>query len=199
MPNLSAADALKLGATNVTAAYYGSTLVWPLASGPLVSDSFDRANASVLGSADTGQPWTNFYNWGITSNKAVFNSSGNEGTAVIDAGVADCTVQATITGANASLCVRSARTVVGTFSEFVATRTEVYRRSGGSWTFVGTFSSAFADGDVQKVVLSGTSHTWYKNGASVLSYTSTFNQTETEHGIRSSGTSTFDDFTITVP
>lgn len=45
-------------------------------SAPLIQDTFNRANASVLGNADTGQPWTAANGTiGIRSNKAAWISS----------------------------------------------------------------------------------------------------------------------------
>lgn len=62
-------------------------------TGPIVSDSFDRANNASLGSADTGQVWTNYVGaCGIDNNQA-WAPTLVSGTAIalLDAGVADGT------------------------------------------------------------------------------------------------------------
>lgn len=54
--------------------------------------------------------------------------------------------------------------------------------NGGSWSVLGTYSTAFAGGDRMVVQLNGSSITVLRNGVSVLSTTSSFNQTATFFG-----------------
>jgi len=61
--------------------------------------------------------------------------------------------------------------------------TTLRTNNGGVWTTLGTFSSAFAAGDRMVIQLNGTSIVVLKNGVSVLSTTSSFNQTATYHGM----------------
>lgn len=70
------------------------------AGGPLVSDTFDRANGTGLGTADTGQSWGgNASTWRIVSNQAIETLVPAVGYefATIDPGTAnvDITVSAT--------------------------------------------------------------------------------------------------------
>lgn len=65
-----------------------------------------------------------------------------------------------------------------------ATRTGLYLANGGSPTLIGTYSTAFQDGDRMNVLLNGTSITVYRNGVQVYTTTGqTVNQTATLHGI----------------
>lgn len=55
--------------------------------------------------------------------------------------------------------------------------------NGGTWTILGTYSQPFAAGDRMAVQLNGTSIVVFRNNVSVLSTTSSFNQTATNHGM----------------
>lgn len=69
-------------------------------------------------------------------------------------------------------------------SHLLASRTRLVSvATTGVKTLIGTYSSAFNNGDRMKVVMSGTSITVYKNGVSVLAATSAINQTSTIHGL----------------
>ena len=73
-------------------------------AGNTVTDSFDRANnASSLGTADSGQVWSSLVGtWGISSNKAVVSNVASWGHAVLESGIADAVVQATLSPTDAA-------------------------------------------------------------------------------------------------
>lgn len=178
-----------------------------LNSGPttVVSDSFNRADSSTsLGSADTGQAWTALVGtWGITSNQA-YNPVGggdNQCTAVVDAGVSDCTVQVTKPNSHdAGFVFR----VVDANNYLMFTEAGVlYKRVGGGFTSIATCAVG-SDGDVLAAVLSGTSVIVKRNGTQIVSVTESTHQSATKHGLRNyfpsfGASELFDDFTVTVP
>ena len=64
-----------------------------------------------------------------------------------------------------------------------ATRTALYSSLPGTDTLLGSYSTPFSDNDRITVNFNGTEITVSRNGLSVLSVTSTFNQTATLHGL----------------
>jgi hypothetical protein len=64
-----------------------------------------------------------------------------------------------------------------------ATRTALYSSASGTDTLLGTYSTAFSDSDRITINFVGTSITVKRNGASVLSVTSSTNQTAVIHGL----------------
>lgn len=163
-----------------------------------ITDSFNRADSAVtLGNTDTGQPWTyQSGTWGISSNTAYVTSTGQH-TAVVNAGVSDCTVQATMSsiGTSPGLCWRA----TDDNNYFLFAGPTCYKRVAGGFTSLGS-TGGFSNGDVLSVVVSGTSHIIKKNGTTVLSFTESFNQTATKHGLRAQANdSRFDNFSVTVP
>lgn len=164
-----------------------------------ITDSFNRADStSTLGSTDTGQAWTaQAGTWGISSNTAYTTTASGQVTVVVDAGVSDCTVQATLTDATGScgLCWRS----TDDNNYWLVAGVLCYKRVAGGFTSMGS-TGGFSNGDVITVVVSGNNHTIKRNGTTVLSFTDSFNATATKHGLRAqTNTSRFDSFSITVP
>jgi hypothetical protein len=157
--------------------------------GIIVYDSFDRSNSTTtMGDADTGQTWVpNNGTWGIVSNLAYEVSGTAQATTVVDSGASNCEIEVVLTtigiGSEANLCFRS----TDNNNHFVGNSTTLFRKQSGSFTSLGTFSTAFGNGNVMKVVLNGTSIEVFRNGSSVLSVTSSFNQTATKHGLRTNG------------
>lgn len=174
------------------------------AAGPvlLVSDNFNKSDStSAVGAPQVGpSPTVQGGTWGISSNRAYCSAlASGDGVIAWDAGSADVTVQATlvtVTDVNTGIVVRSANAT----NFIIATGTQLFTRAGGTWTAIGSAYTAFADGDVMKVVTSGTSIKVFKNGTQVGSATSSYLQTTTTHGLRVSATTPrFDDLTITTP
>lgn len=70
-----------------------------------------------------------------------------------------------------------------TSNYFRADWTTLKLKLAGTWSTLGTYSTPFAAGDRMVVGLNGSTIIVYRNGASVLSVTSTSLQTQTNHGI----------------
>lgn len=64
-----------------------------------------------------------------------------------------------------------------------AGRVNLRTNNGGVLTVLGTYSTPFSDGDRMTVTMNGTAIQVFRNGVSVLSVTSSFNQTAVRHGI----------------
>lgn len=168
--------------------------------GPLVSDTFNRADSTTsLGTADTGQAWTPLATtvWGIIGNTAYETGNAAQALAVVETGVSDCTVSVTMpVMGDTGLCFRAS----DNDNNFVTNPTALYReQSDTGYTLLGSYPQINA-GDRLAVVLSGSTITVKVNGAAVLTVTDTFNQTATKHGLRShnSTAARFDDFEVTV-
>lgn len=65
----------------------------------------------------------------------------------------------------------------------LANRTTLSKKVAGSVTSLGTYSTAFSDGDRMTVKMQGSTITVYRNGTSVLTVTDSFNSTATTHGM----------------
>lgn len=168
-----------------------------------VSDSFNRAdNASSLGTADTGQVWSALLGtWGISGNKAYKPSGAGQSFAVVESGLADCTIAVTVSGtltAGGGICFRATDANNLWFVEMDVGQTLLYKVQAGGYSAPVTGMATFAVGDVMSVVLSGSSISVRKNGAQIGSHTSTFNQSATKQGLRAYGNAVqFDDFSVT--
>lgn len=156
----------------------------------LIQDSFNRADSTTtLGNADTGGAWSTSGTWGINSNQAYTPAALSLGHAFIDTGQSD--VEATVTlatlgaGGNAGIIFR--RTDVDNywvlFINGASTNLQVLKRVAGAFTSVVTVDVAKAAGDDLRVVASGSRIRVFWNGAQISSFTDTFNQAATQHGI----------------
>lgn len=182
----------------------------------VASDTFNRADStSGLGTSDSGHTWSSLAGtWGIDTNEAYIVSNAASGlyATVLDAGVADCTVEVTLvatTGAsvgNYGLSFRA--TDINNWWRFNAddNNDNLYlsRMVAGSHTSVQTVNAAgIAPGDVLKVVLSGNDIDCYHNGTLKASTTDSAFNTVTKHGLMvslGSGTPStaarWDDFSV---
>lgn len=176
----------------------------------VVSDSFNRANsASSMGSTDSAYGGTSTAwiplggsTWGVLGTQA-YNPAGNsQAITVVETGHADCTIECLLAGVgNTGLCWR----VSDNNNNYVFTAVgagTVYKRVAGSYTSLGNFvGGAPVAGDVIKIVVSGNTHTIYRNGVQAIQFTDAFNATATRHGLRSDtdASSRFDDFKVSVP
>lgn len=160
-------------------------------------DSFTRTSASSLGTADTGQAWTALVGtWGTTGTQAYCPtpSGGASSVACVETNASDVDLQVTlVTSGDAGLAVRL--TDQNNHFAVVASGGAVYRVQGGSASQVATFA-ACSNGDKIRIVAGGNVFTLYKNGAQVATWTDSFNQTATRHGLRLFNDSAvrFDDF-----
>jgi hypothetical protein len=174
-----------------------------------IYDSFNRAdNASSLGTSDSGHIWVyDSQVWGISGNKARPYSGTADKSIYIDSGKSDCTVQCTFASALGTAAATAHRMTfrwqdTTHYFAIQATTTgyTLWLQNGG-WTSLAT-SSGFtpAQGDVVKVVLSGSSITVFANGTQIISVTNTNYQTATKHGLAIGNASTttilYDDFSV---
>lgn len=173
-----------------------------------VLDTFTRAdNAAGLGIAETGQTWVQLgaATVQLTANKA--NPSAiTEAIAVVDSGVADCTVQMLNGTTPASGTVDHDlyfRVVdVNNYWRFLVEGGVLYlqKNVAGTRTTVSTIAGNFLAGDTVAAVLAGSSITCQVNGVTKLVATDAFQSGATKHGIgfSAAGTSEYvDDFRVT--
>jgi hypothetical protein len=66
------------------------------------SDTFDRVNAATLGSAESGQPWTDIRGqWGITSNNAICQTPlADHNITIVETLLADCVINLALSASN---------------------------------------------------------------------------------------------------
>lgn len=166
-----------------------------------VGDGYGRADSNTtIGLAESGHAYIlgnlalNTVVYGVASNRGYMVSSPTttwtDGT--IDTGLADCTVEAlyavlnTTDGNHCGLAFRSTDprnfflailTTAGTAS------IEGYINGAGVMLASAAFGRGPLTTDVYKVVMSGTSISFYINGTLAVSLTSTARQTATRHGL----------------
>lgn len=145
----------------------------PVAQSVPVTDSFDRANSSTVGVADSGQTWTQSgtTGWAILSNALRWTGTADGGNAVINSGLADnfeIEFRLTALQGNFPIGVIIRYTDASNYSK-------VYRNATG-WSFqqvtagVGGTNWFFADatalvaGDRITVRVRGAAYTIYVNG-----------------------------------
>lgn len=169
----------------------------PVASGPLVSDSFDRAdNASSMGNADTGQTWVpNDGTWEIKSNKA-YLGAGQRST-VVDCGVADVLVSVVVDNFYGGVCLRS----TDANNHYLTQGDHLWKKSGGGYTSICSFT-AYGAGDTVAVSAVGSNFEVFVNGVSVATGTDSTFLTQTKHGLYLNAGATIlartlEDFSIT--
>jgi hypothetical protein len=176
------------------------------------SDDFNRAdNATSIGSpSDGGSAWVDLdaafgHFMGISSNQG-YNPAGGTGRCYLESSEADAEVEVTITtrantGDGSVNGVMARITDRENFLEWVANFGNSHtlrKRVANADTTLDTASAAYADGDVFKIVVNGTSIECFLDGVSIMTATDSFNQTATKHGVTMQGsTGRFDDFSIT--
>lgn len=181
-----------------------------LSGSTIVSDQFNRSNSTTaIGTADTGQTWTNTAGtWGINGNAAyVATPSGANDLATVDSGKSDGSVQAvitagTMTGQGLIIRLTDANNYIYIFASDTSTLiigTDV----AGSFNTIATGARAWVSGDVLKVRFSGQLITASVNGNVIASVSSAVNTTATKHGLLSTAsavaTSRWDNVKVTVP
>lgn len=181
--------------------------------GPLVSDSFDRADSTTsLGTADSGQVWTaHSGTWGISSNKGYLASTTGQAAASVDAGASDVEVSADITlspttdRADAGLVFRLAddsNYLLALINKVTGSNSiQLFKRQAGSFTHLASVGSqGHVNGTTYdlRVVANGSSIEVFRDDTSVLTHTlsgadlTTFGS-NTRHGLRVHRGSTADD------
>lgn len=182
-------------------------------AGVVVADDFNRADSSSLGSTSVGSaPWSVLTGaWGISSNTASPGAT-TLSLAVVQTGVADCTVQMTVNRADTAtppffgLCFRAVDVNNNWVLESGASSgtAKLYKKvAGGAYSVAAQSASPikFLTNDIVQVVLSGTSITVKRNGATIITVTDSALSTATRHGLYASGSPSLptriDDFSVT--
>lgn len=174
-----------------------------------ITDTFTRAdNASSLGSTEGAnvKVWSALAGtWGINTNRAYNSTSVSSDLAVVDAGVADCTVSMTF-GVAPNFFGLAFRAVDATnFWEIQCTPTQIFLQKiiAGAATTVASPAGTFAINDTIAAVLSGSSITVKQNGTIVIGpVTDAQFASATKHGLFNGlgvATPRYDNFSITVP
>ena len=170
-----------------------------------VADNFDRAdNFTTLGVTSTaGLAWAALTaTWGIQSNRAsTVTTTVVNSVAVVDNLSPDGTIQATVVTRDTGTCLIWRCTDANNWYGVLAASSgfQVYKFVAGVTTALGSSLGTVADGDVIKVVVSGSSFTVYKNGTLVGS-TSDSTLASGKWGLRVNSISAkWDNFSVTVP
>jgi hypothetical protein len=111
-------------------------------------------------------------------------TSGERTYAVINSGVSNTQVGVTLVSAPETGNVQG---IIFRWSDdnnyFLVGENKLYVKEAGSWTTLASLTTPFQAGDRMVVQLNGTSITILRNGLSVRTFTSSFNETATYHGI----------------
>jgi hypothetical protein len=164
--------------------------------GILRSDSLTRAdsNTTINPPSDGGSSWVldnGTEVWGIDANQGyTVLQSGAQDVIVLQAGVADVTVQVTISVVggliDAGLVAREADN--NNYLLFIyshGTGLLMYKNVAGVFTQLGsTAVYSISPGDILKFTVSGSSLTGYVNGVSKVTATDSAGSTNTRHGLR---------------
>lgn len=165
----------------------------------ICTDDFTGTDGTTLNGRTTT---TGSKTWAVTTGGLEINSNKcycpTGGTAVLDSGVADVTVQVTLGNISTNLillrCNSTASQQVMAYIE--GTRARLFDEA---FTQIGsTYTGTFSFGDVIEFDASGTSLTLKQNGVTRITATSSTHQTNTYVGLRGSGSETFDDFSASV-
>jgi hypothetical protein len=168
------------------------------------TDSFARGDTTNnIGSpSDGGSAWVQQAGvWGISSEQAYESSGDVQCVATLESSVANVDVQATAStvSGQAGLIARFSSTTSYILLVVESSGFTLYRRDGGGFNSIGTWSGTVSSGDDIKLTCDGTSVKAYHEGVERISVTESHNQTETKHGIRAHGAVNWrwDDFSIT--
>lgn len=180
----------------VTAAMRAGIRLNRVAAGPVVSDTFTRAdNSTSLGSAETGQAWNALVGtWGVISGTAYTSVATAQSIAVIDTASTNADAQATVGGGNQGLVVG----LVDASNYYTSDSGIIYRCVAGAFTNIGGGALTLAAGNVMRLVRAGNQISLYRNGTLLASVTDSSLTTGTKHGLRihNSATVRLDNFTV---
>lgn len=181
------------------------------AAGPLILDQFTDTNGTGLAShtiAPTNTPATAWTvrqgSFSIQSNRAQCSTSFTD-LVTVEAGIADGTFSVVIiptadsltNGVDQGLVLRQTNT--SNYVEVVI-QGQMFKafEVGGGFTLLDSEAVTITAGVSYtiEVIVSGSTYTATLNGGSMLSFTSTKNQSTARHGLNGSNSTQFDDFTV---
>ncbi|MDD9266039.1 fibronectin type III domain-containing protein [Paenibacillus sp. GCM10023248] len=193
------------GAGNRSTAMTTTATTSGAAPSALVSDSFTRADGNLGGTiTEVGnKTWIALAGTPTIASNVVKPGLSN-GLAVVDAGVSDCSVEAKFVNIVAAATRLAFRVTDANNWWFVqgasgTGKYELYKKNAGSYVAVKSGGISYANNDIVKVVLLGSSIKVFVNGVedTALATTDTFNQSATQHGLAAnSATTTLDDFKV---
>jgi hypothetical protein len=160
-----------------------------------ITDSFNRANnGATLGTADTGQAWTNQVGvLGVNSNTCYpATLSANEALATLDSTITDVKVKLTPTtmstaGRFASVVGRYADNNNYYLAQTDTSNSQLYKRVAGTYTQLGSDAAAVAAGTVLELRCVGSTISLWGNGVELVSVTDTDLTAGTNCGVRVGG------------
>lgn len=191
-----------LGETGVASVTITGTILDNLSTfATRASDAFTRADNSILGRADSGQPWTALSGtWGIVSNSAALLSNGadNRSLAVLQQAANGIVSTVFQFPPGARLAFRFTDKDNGFYLEAEAGQYALKKVLGGSLSTIGTYGTVPVSGDEMKVSLADSSISVFINGAIAIHVSQAFNQSGTLHGVggTNSTTARFTRFTV---
>lgn len=168
-----------------------------------VVDSFNRANAASLGTADSGQTWSNFGGAGfsITTNQATVSAASAGTGTVIDSAASDSTVQVTMPSAatvSGGIVFRWVDASNFNVVQMVSAQLWLRKYVAGVLSEIAQSANlTFANNDIIAVVTSGASLTVKQNGVVRVTASDATNSTGTRGGLLALAGGIYDDFSIT--
>lgn len=186
---------------------------YPVPTGVVyAADTFNRADATTLGTAPTGgQTWSMAGSGGtigIISQQAYKATGGTaEDYALIDVGRADVDLSVTLAAMSQNGIGPVWRATDGSNLWALDCNTSdpitVYRKTAGGFAAIVGAGVVAAAGDVVRVVVVGSAGTLYVNGVQKATFSDSFNATATKHGLRITeqgpSVSRLDSFTVAAP
>jgi hypothetical protein len=167
----------------------------------IVSDSFNRADSSTLGTTETGHVWEKqgANNFGIVSNQAGLMNNGDV-WAFVDSGIGDnfnMSVDYSAYHLYSDLIWRWIDSNNYFWLE-MKTITSIKKRQNGSVITLGSVSGvSWSGGEKISIKVEGNIHTAYVNGVELLSVSDSTHVSATRHGFKAySNTARFDNFLI---
>ena len=172
----------------------------------IVSDTFTRANNSILGNTQTGQPWlqNGYTTWSIFNDYLTGVSIGNNGVAYVNANKSDCTISCNVLYQGyASIAFRITDCSNHYRLRFSPSGCGLFSVVGSIPTLIESVSNYLTVGTIYniKVALLDTAIQCYVNDILLINATDSTYVTQTNHGIYYPVTGcgdTYDNFLITV-
>lgn len=175
-------------------------------TGSLAFDDFNRPDSNV-GTSSSGHTWQFDSFHGQIQGQKAFTTGSPGAPNWIECGRADVQVQCTQDWADPDPVVGSGYLVFRLSDEdnhllfgdemgFGSGTYVLLKREAGTYSQLAASGLASANGDVIKVVASGSSIKCYVDGVEVISTTSTFNQSATKHGFAANGNAGIDDWSV---
>lgn len=156
--------------------------------GPLVSDSFDRADSTSLGMADTGQAWEGVAaEFGVIGNEA-YKHSGATNPAAVEAGATNVYVSTNIRfpeGRAGGIALRYMNNSNYMYVQMFVDRIELFKRTSAGYERLAQASFPVKQNVVYllETIVSGITYDVRVDGVTYLTVTEPFQEGMTKHGL----------------